>query len=372
MIIERDRVRELVESFVERKVLPISTECEEKEEYPIELVKQIGEYGFLCPHIPHKYGGSELDYQSIGIINEMIGCASASVRSILTVQGMVALAVYKYGTEEQKKKWLPKLASGEIIGGFALAEENAGSDSSNLFTTYQETENGYQIKGKKIWVTMGQLSDIFLVFARNRNNLTAFLVERYRDGIEVERVNGLLGLRATSVAEVTFSNVIIPKENLIGSEGIALRFIVPTCLDYGRFTVAWGYVGVSQACINECYSYTDQREQFGSKIKDFQMIQSFLAQMIALTKAARAMCRNAAEHLDSSDFNSIYETCLAKYFVSRACNKVASMAVQIMGANGCRNTYAIERYFRDAKISEIIEGSTQILEIIISNNYIEE
>ena len=372
MNIEQDKIREMVETFVEECVLPISTECDAIEKYPVELIKQMGELGFLCPHIPMEYGGSELDYKSIGIINEVIGGASASVRSILTVQGMVALAIYKYGTENQKKKWLPKLSKGEIVGGFALAEENAGSDSSNLETIYQATENGYRISGKKIWVTMGQISNLFLVFAKKDSNFTAFLVERSRNGVEIEPVKGLLGLRATDVADVTFSDVMIPQENILGNEGVALRFMVPTCLDYGRFTVAWGYVGVSQACVSDCFSYVERREQFGSKIKDFEMIQSFLAKMIALTKAGRLMCINAAECLDTGDFNSIYETCLAKYFVSKACNKIAAMAVQVMGSNGCKKTYAVERYFRDAKISEIIEGSSQILEILLANNYFGE
>ncbi len=355
-----------------RKIIPVATEYDEKGCYPVGLIKEMGTLGFLCPHIPKEYGGGAFDNYSIGLINEQIGQASASIRSILTVQGMVALAILKYGTQQQKNKWLPKLSSGEVVAGFALAEEEAGSNSSNLSTSYQEMENEFELNGNKTWVTMGQLANVFLVFAKRGKEFSAFLVERERIGVIVDSVNGLLGLRATMVANVTFSNVRVPKENLLGNVGIGLRVIVPLCLDYGRYTVAWGCVGLSQACVDACFTYTNQRKQFGSKIKEFQMIQSMLAKMIALTKSSRLMCWNAAERKEDGDFNSILETCITKYYVSRASNMVASMAVQIFGANGCKNQYAIERYFRDAKIYEIIEGSSQILEIMIANNYLEE
>lgn len=369
---EQTERKEAVIEFAKKKIIPVATEYDEKESYPVELIRDMGKQGFLCPHIPKEYGGGELDMYSIGLINEQIGQASASVRSILTVQGMVGLAILKYGTKRQKDTWLPKLSSGEIIAGFALAEEKAGCNSSSLSTSYHEIKKEYELNGKKTWVTMGQLTNLFLVFARRGEEFSAFLVEREREGVKVDSVKGLLGLRATMVADVTFSNVRIPKENLLGSVGVGLRFIVPLCLDYGRYTVAWGCVGLSQACVNECFSYANQREQFGSKIKDFQMIQRMLAKMVALTKSSRLMCWNAAERKEDGDFNSILETCITKYYASTVANEVASMAVQIFGANGCKNQYPVERYFRDAKISEIIEGSTQILEIMIANNYWED
>ena len=241
--------KEAALAFAKKKIIPIATESDEKESYPVELIRDMGKQGFLCPHIPSEYGGGELDIYSIGLINEQIGQASASIRSILTVQGMVALAVLKYGTKQQKYKWLPKLSSGEVIAGFALAEEEAGSNSSNLSTSYHEVKKEFELNGKKTWITMGQLADLFLVFARCGEEFSAFLVERERAGIIVDSVKGLLGLRASMVADVTFSNVRIPKENLLGSVGIGLRFIVPLCLDYGRYTVAWGCVGLSQACV---------------------------------------------------------------------------------------------------------------------------
>ena len=365
--------KEEAKSFAKKKIVPIARECDEQGYYPVELIREMGEHGFLCPHIPEEDGGGNFDIYSIGLINEQIGQASASIRSVLTVQGMVALAIYKYGTKEQKDKWLPKLSRGEVIAGFALAEEDAGSDSSNLSTSYCEVkEREYELNGKKTWITMGQLASLFLVFARRGGEFSSFLVERESAGITVEPVNGLLGLRATMVADVTFSNVRIPKENLLGSPGIGLRFIAPVCLDYGRYTVAWGCVGLCQACVNECFLYTDKRKQFGVRIKEFQMIQRMLAKMVALTKASRLMCWNSAVRKEEGDFNSVLEICVAKYYASKAANEVATMAVQIFGANGCKNQYAIERYFRDAKISEIIEGSSQILEIMIANNYIEE
>lgn len=369
---EQTKIKEVLNSFVKKKIIPIATEYDEKECYPVELIREMGTQGFLCPHIPKEYGGGEFDYYSIGLINEQIGQASASIRSILTVQGMVALAILKYGTKQQMYKWLPKLSRGEIIAGFALAEEEAGSNSSNLGTSYQEVENEYEINGRKTWVTMGQLADLLLVIAKRGEEFTAFLIERDRVGVTVDPVRGLLGLKATMVANVTLTRVRIPEENLLGSLGIGIRFIVPLCLDYGRYTVAWGCVGLSQACLNECFEYTNQRKQFGVKIIEFQMIQRMLAKMVALTKASRLMCWNAAEQKEEGEYYSILETCVAKYYASKAANEIASMAVQIFGANGCKNEYAIERFFRDAKISEIVEGSSQILEIMIANNYLQE
>lgn len=356
--------------FINEIIVPNVDTYELQEAIPLDVIRAMGDRGLLCPLIPKNYGGVEYDLQTIGRINEKIGQASASVRSVLTVQGMVSLAILKFGTEAQKEKWLPKLVSGKVVGGFALAEEEAGCDSSNLSTTYTEVDEEYELVGKKTWVTMGQVASLFLVFARSGEEYSAFLVEKDRIGLQVEDVTGMLGLRASMVANVTLDNVRLPKESLLGRLGSALRFIVPTCLDYGRYTVACGCVGLSQACIDVCYSYVEKRKQFGTKLKDFQMIQRMLAKMVTQTKASRLLCQNAAKLKEEEDFGAITDTCVAKYYASTSVNEVASMAVQILGAYGCLNEHPVERYFRDAKLFEIIEGSTQILEIMIANNYL--
>ena len=358
-----------LEHFVSANVRPSARSFDENEEIPESLIKQIAERGYLGCNIPTYFGGSDLPSQQIGLINEEFAKGSPSVRCLFTVQGMVALAISRWGTKEQQERWLPRLANGEIIGALALAEDQAGSDASNLSSKYELQDDHFIINANKIWVTFGRMAKLFLVFAVNNGKCSAFIVEKEREGIQIKKTTGLLGVRASMVASVSLKNCVIPRENILGAEGAGLTHIVPSCLDYGRFTVAWGCVGICQACLEYSLSYTNERKQFGSFLKDFQLIQGMLTSMIAQTKAARLMCESTNDLRDSGDPDSIIETCLAKYFASQAANDIAGKAVQIFGANGCIADYPIERFFRDSKVNEIIEGTTQILEILIAGNY---
>ena len=365
---ENDFKRDL-ERFVSINIKPNARLYDQKGGIPESLIKRIAEKGYLGCNIPSQYGGSNLNSQQIGLINELFARESPSVRSLFTVQGMVSLAICRWGTKEQQKKWLPRLASGEIIGAFALAEVQAGSDAGNISSSYTHKENYFTINANKVWVTFGQIAKLFLVFAINNGQCSVFLVEWAHEGIQIKKTEGLLGVRASMVASVTFKNCVIPEENILGVEGAGLTHIAPSCLDYGRFTVAWGCVGICQACLDYVLSYTSERKQFGSFLKEFQLIQGMLSSMIAQTKAARLMCDSINTLRDDGDPASIIETCLAKYFASQAANDVSSKAVQIFGANGCIADYPIERFYRDSKINEIIESTTQILEILIAGNY---
>lgn len=357
-----------ISHFLDTNVIPFVNQFEKQGSFSRGLIQKMGEEGFLGASIPQKYGGSNLNMSQIGILNEEFAKACSSVRSILTVQGMMELSILRWGNDAQRNAWLPKLASGEVVGSFALAEQEAGSDAGNIQMEAIKRDNHYILNGKKIWATMGQIADLYLVFANYNGKNTAFLVEK-SPSVLVEPVDGLLGVRASMIANLTFNNCIVPEENVLGVEGAGLEYIATSCLDYGRYTVAWACLGISQACVDLCIDYVKTRKQFGVALREQQLIQQMITQMVINTKAVRLYCYNIAKLREEGDPDSIIETWSAKYLASKVVNDVVSKAVQIFGANGCFDQYPIERYFRDAKINEIIEGTSQLHEIIIASNY---
>jgi alkylation response protein AidB-like acyl-CoA dehydrogenase len=281
---------------------------------------------------------------------------------------MVAIAINKWGTTAQKEYWLPKLAKGELIGAFALTESEAGSDANSLRSTAVENGNNYIINGQKKWITMGQIADLYLVFARLNGKATAFLIPRNTKGVTVEAMGNLLGVRGSMLAELKFENCIIPKENIVGGEGFGLSHVGLFSLDYGRYTIACGCVGLGQACLDESLAYAKERIQFKVPLGNHQLVQKMIAEMTVSIKAARLLCYNAGKLRDDGEPDSIMETWCAKYFASKMVNDVSSKAVQIFGAKGLSKEYSVERYFRDARVNEIIEGSSQIHESLIAKN----
>ena len=281
---------------------------------------------------------------------------------------MAALAIKRWGTNEQKHKWLKKMATGQKIGAFALTESDIGSEANGIKTTAYLSDGFFYLDGKKKWITMGQIADVFLVFAQYNGKPTAFIVERDSPGLAVEPINGLLGIRASMTAALQMNDCRIPNENLVGSIGAGISHVALASLDYGRYSVACGCVGLGQACLEQSIMYARKRKQFGVSIRQHQLIQKMITEMVVDIKAARLMCYNVGYLKDQGDPDSIMETCSAKYFAARMVNKVAANAVQIFGANGCSRDYPIERYYRDAKINEIIEGTSQIHEILIAVN----
>ncbi|MEO1374368.1 MAG: acyl-CoA dehydrogenase family protein, partial [Cyanobacteria bacterium J06635_10] len=318
--------------------------------------------------LPQEYGGKGMDMITYGILNEEIGRGCSSVRSLLTVHNMVSQALCKWGNKSQKEYWLPKLASGEIIAAFALSEPNVGSDAKSVETTATLAGDAYVLNGKKKWITYGQIADVFLVFAKCEGKPTAFLVEKNSPGLCVKPMSGILGIRASMTAELHFDNCHIPVENKIGKLGFGFSYIASYALDYGRYSVAWGSVGIAQACLSACIKYTNERKQFGVYLKEHQLIRQKITQMIANVKAARLLCYQAGYLKEINNPNSITETSIAKYFASTVATKIANDAVQIHGGNGCSSEYPVERYLRDSKVMEIIEGSTQIQEITIAES----
>jgi len=308
-----------------------------------------------------------MDMITYGLLSEEVGRGCSSLRSLLTVHSMVAHALCKWGNQSQKEHWLPKLASGECIAAFALSELNVGSDAKSIETTATLSGNSYLLNGQKKWITYGQIADIFLVFAQCDGNPSAFLVEKNSPGLSIKSISGMLGVRASMLAELHFNDCRIPQENLVCRQGCGFSHVASTALDCGRYSVAWGCVGIAQACLEACIQYTSQRKQFGVYLREHQLIRQLVTEMLTNVKAARLLCYRAGYLKEIGDPGSIAETSIAKYFTSKIATQAANNAVQIHGANGCTNEYAVARYLRDAKIMEIIEGSTQIQQINIAD-----
>jgi glutaryl-CoA dehydrogenase (non-decarboxylating) len=360
------------ERFARDEIAPYAGEADREERFPLAVLRKIAHNGYLGSILPREWGGREVDLITYGLLHEEIGKRCSSARSLITVHDMVALAILKWGSERQRDSLLPRLASGEYIGALAVSEPNVGSDAKSIETTAERSTGSYILNGTKRWITSGQIADLFLVLARYEGKPTAFLVERGRPGLSAEPISGLLGLRASMAAEISLQQCDIPQENLIGQAGFGLSSVIHTALGLGRYSVAWGSVGIAQACLDACLSYTSERRQFGSLLKEHQLVQEMIAEMTTNLKASRLLCYQAGYLKQVGDPREIMETFVAKYFASRIAMRAAVDAVQIHGANGCSGAYPVQRYLRDAKVMEVIEGSNQIQQILISKYAFQE
>lgn len=355
-------------AFADQEILPHADRFDRKESIPAELIDKMARKGYLSTILPQENGGLGLDMVTFGLLNEEIGRACSSTRSLLTVHGMVSYAILRWGSQQQKESWLPRLATGEVIAAFALTEPNVGSDAKSIETTAEQRDAVYVLNGQKKWITCGQIADLFLVFAQCAGKPSAFLVERNSPGLTTKPIQGLLGTRASMVAQVHLDDCRVRQENLIGGLGFGFSAVALSALDLGRYSVAWGCVGIGQACLEACLEYTRKRKQFGKPLQDHQLIQQMIANMVTNVRAARLLCYYAGYLKDIGDPGSTMETLVAKYFASTMAPKVASDAVQIHGGNGCGGEYPVQRYLRDSKVMEIIEGSNQMQQILISRN----
>ncbi|MNC07495.1 Acyl-CoA dehydrogenase [compost metagenome] len=356
--------------YAERVIRPRAGEFDRQEYLPREIIDGLASQGLLGAAIPEKYGGLGLDPLFYGSLTEIIGKACCSTRALLTVHtSLVGETLVKLGSSAQRERYLPEIANGTKLGCFALSESGAGSDASSVKTQYTKKENKFILNGKKKWITFGGIADIILVIAAEADTriITAFIVERTMPGVEVKPMSGLLGSRAAHVAEISFTDVEVPAENVLCNVGEGLSFVVNTALFYGRYSIAWAGVAIGQAALEEMVSYARTREQFGQKIGKFQLIQGLIGDAVTQVHAARALCIRAGELSIAGDHSAIMETNIAKYFTSIMARQVTSDAVQVFGGNGCWNEYPVERLFRESKILEIIEGTSQIQQLMIAN-----
>ncbi|MBI3753246.1 MAG: acyl-CoA dehydrogenase family protein [Deltaproteobacteria bacterium] len=369
---EQKMVKDTARKFADAEIMPFARENDVKEHFPIEIFKKMATLGFLGGPIPEKYGGAGLDFISDAIIFEEIGRADSSIRTALSVQvSIVGLTILNRGSEEQKQKYLPKLCSGEFIGCFALTEPNAGSDAASILSSAILKGNEWALNGTKTWISSGSIADIAIVFAvtdktKGHHGITAFIVEKGSPGFSTKDIKGKLGLRASNTAELIFEDCRIPKDAVLDGIGDGFK-IAMSALDNGRYGVAAGCVGIIQGCIDACAKYAKERHQFGKPIAGFQLIQDKIARMIVDCDAARLLVFRAG-HLKNKGIPNTVETSIAKYFASEAANRAASEAVQIFGGYGYSNAYPVERYFRDAKVATIYEGTSEIQKLIIGHH----
>ncbi|HEV2990416.1 MAG TPA: acyl-CoA dehydrogenase family protein [Candidatus Angelobacter sp.] len=368
---EQQRLRTAFREFADAHIVPHANAWDRAEHMPADVVRQLASKGYLGAVLPAD-GGAGFNMVAYGLLNEELGRGCSSVRSLLTVHSMVALTIWRWGTETQKAQWLEKLRQGQAIAAFALTEPETGSDAGGIRTEAVVNGDDFLLSGHKKWITFAQTADLFLVFARSQRGSCAFLVERNTPGLVISPVHGMLGTRASMMAELHLEQCRVPKQNLVGAPGFGLSHIASSALDCGRYSVAWGCVGIAQACLEMCLQYTGRRKQFDTLLRDHQLVQRMITRMVVGVKAARLLCYNAGQLKDAGDPSSMIETSIAKYFACKTAADAARDAVQIHGANGCSSEYPAERFYRDAKIMEIIEGSNEIQEITIAQSAYEE
>ncbi len=369
---EQRLIRETVRRFADQEIAPVAAENDRAGRFPRELVDRMAAMGLLGGPIPKEYGGSGLDYISHAIITEEIGRADSSLRTTLSVQvSLVALSLARWGTEDQKRRYLPELCAGRMLGCFGLTEPNAGSDPASMETTAIKHSGGWTLNGTKTWISNGTVADVALVFAqtdpaKGHDGIAAFLVEKDTPGFTTRPISEKLGLRASDTGELIFEDCSVPETALLGSVGQGFK-VAMSALDNGRYSVAAGCVGIIQGCVDACTEYARTRRQFGRPIGSFQLVQDMIARMAVDLDAARLLVFRAG-HLKNQGLPSTVETSVAKYFASEAAVRVSTDAVQIFGAYGYSEEASVARYYRDAKVATIYEGTSQIQKLIIGSH----
>jgi alkylation response protein AidB-like acyl-CoA dehydrogenase len=358
--------RAAARAFVDACVVPAAASFEHDERIPRSVLAAVAGIGAWGGLVPRDFGGTGLDMPTLGAVHEEFGRGCSSLRSLLTVHSMVTWVLSRRGTAEQREEWLGPLASGEVLASFCLSEEEAGSHTPSIATTARREGDTWVISGRKKWITGGQLAGLYLVFARTDAGISAFLVPA-QPGVAVQPITGLLGTRASMAAELIFADVRVPAGALVGPGGFAPGFVLTAGLDIGRYSVACGSVGIIQGCLEATARYARTRHVGGTPIGDFQLIKAKLADMVTAAAAGRALCERAGRLKEAGDEQTVMATWVAKYFASRAAVKAAADAVQAHGANGCTDAYPVARYYRDAKIMEIIEGSSELQQITIAD-----
>lgn len=369
---QQKMIQKMVKEFAEKEIAPIAAELDKKEEYPTKILEKMAKLGLLGTIIPTEYGGAGLDTISYAIVVEEISRKCASTGVITSVHNsLVAWPIMKYGTEEQKKKYLPILAKGEKIGAFAATEPNAGSDLGAMQTSAVLKGNKYIINGDKTFITSGSEAGIIILFAvtdksAGPKGISAFIAESDMKGYKVGSIYEKLGINASKTSELIFEDMEVPKENLLSKEGEGFKIALST-LDGGRIGIAAQAVGIAQAALDESIEYSKQRQQFGRPLAKFQAIQWMIADMATRIEASRYLVYNAAYVKDNGGHFS-KEAAMAKLFASETAMEAVIKAVQIHGGYGYTKEYTVERLFRDAKITEIYEGTSEVQRMVIASS----
>ncbi|RKN04862.1 acyl-CoA dehydrogenase family protein [Streptomyces radicis] len=335
---------------------------------PDGVRRDLAATGLLAADLPPAYGGAGLTPAEVGEAAAHLGGVCSALRGLLTVQSMVAAALARWGTRGQRAHWLPALAEGTLTAGFAATEEGAGSALGEVETTVDETAGGaaLTVTGRKKWITFGQDADVLLVLGRTGGKPAAVLVETDRPGVTREPVRGQLGMRAAGIAHLTLDAVRVPADHRIAPPGAGLSHVAATALDHGRFTVAWGCVGMAEACVADAAAHAATRVQGGVPLGGHQAVGALLARIAVDAAAARELAARAARFRAGGQGRGVTETIVAKYAAADAAARAGRDAVQILGAAGCASDSRVGRHYRDAKIMEIIEGAQQVSELHIA------
>jgi glutaryl-CoA dehydrogenase (non-decarboxylating) len=363
----RAEFREFVASHVE----PAAADWERDQVVPSEIVRLMGEKGYLGSNLPREYGGQGWDVVTFGLLNEAFGRGSASLTSYLTVQSMVAMALLKWGSREQKSAWLPRLASGEIIASFAMTEPDTGSDLSAFKTEFKRRAGSETLilNGQKRWITCAQVSEIFLIFGKMDNQSVACLVPRGTPGFTVEPIRELMGFRAAGLAKLSFVNCELPLSNIVGKPGFGVSHVMPVGMQYGRISTACSALGIIRGCFEESVAYAARRKIGDRSLGEIGLMRRLIARMGTDMEAGNFLCHNACRAEDERAPESFETALAAKYFTSQASVRAASDAVQLRGAAGVHESSPTARYYGSAKIMEIIEGTTQVHEDLLGKMY---
>lgn len=369
-------IQQAARDFAQQELLPGVIERDEKQEFPYEQIKKMGELGFLGMMVDPKYGGSGLDTISYVLAMEEISKVDASASVVMSVNNsLVCWGLQTYGTEEQKQKYLTRLATGEIIGAFCLSEPEAGSDATSQKTTAIDKGDHYLLNGTKNWITNGNTADVYLVIAqtdidKRHRGINALIVEKGMPGFEIGPKEQKMGIRGSDTHSLMFSDVKVPKENRIGEDGFGFKFAMKT-LAGGRIGIASQALGIASGAYELAKKYSKERKAFGTEICNHQAIAFKLADMAVQIEAARHLCIKAAWDKDNGE-NYDLSGAMAKLYASQVAMDTAVEAVQIHGGNGYVKEYHVERMMRDAKITQIYEGTSEIQKIVISRAILSE
>ena len=368
---EQLAIQQAAREFAEKEVAPTVDEDDREHRFRQDLVRKMGELGFFGTIIPEEYGGTNSGFLSLVIITEEIARIHSSLRVAINMQIAPARALLEYGTEEQKKKYISKIVDAELITCFAITEADAGSDVAAMRTRAVRDGDSYVLNGSKTWISNAQVADMALLYAytdpeKKHRGMSAFLMDLHLPGVTSRPILEKLGANASPTGELFFDNCRIPAESLLGKEGDGFKICMAE-LAHTRLSCGAGGLGVARACREAAVKYANQRVQFGQKIGEFQMIQDQIAQMVVMEEAARLLLYRAA-YLKDQGRPSNLETAMGKYYAGEAAAYAADCALKIYGAWGYSKEYPVERYFRDSRSYQIVEGAANILKVIIAQD----
>ena len=369
---EQRLIQETARDFVDNEVVPRARESDRAQRFDAELARRLGDMGYLGAPVAEGYGGRGLDYLTYGLIVEEVGRGDSAMRTVVSVQtSLVCGSIERWGSEAQKREWLPGLCSGEAFGCFGLTEPDTGSDAAALRTRAERVDGGWRISGQKMWISLGNVAEVALVFAqtdpaRRHKGLACFLVPTASDGFSTEEIHGKLGLRASDTAALALDGVEVPDDALLGEVGDGFK-VAMSALDSGRYSVAAGCVGICEGCVRASVAYAKERTQFDVPIASVQLVQEMIAGMIVRRDAARLLVRRAALLKDAARPSTV-ETSIAKLYATEAAVECANMAIQVHGGSGYVDDYPVERYLRDARVTTLYEGTSEIQKLIIGRD----